>query len=166
MDDIYIPRLLKMPNQKEEIKFNNTIENLATLTPVKGILTVSHGGNFLNVDIVAETIVTLICDRCLQSFNHRLKVETSELILLEHQSELNVNISLEREISIENLSETLNPQGYFEVENWIYQQISLAMPIRKLCGNDCNAPTPKETEQIIDNRWATLQSLKSLINEQ
>jgi uncharacterized protein len=165
MEAIYIPQLLKMPGRKEEIKISDFIPGLTTLTPVRGILVVTHGGNFLEVYLQAETILTLTCDRCLQQYNHRLKVETSELIWLEHDWELDQNIPLEREIGGEDLSETLPPDGYFEPETWVYEQLSLAMPMRQLCGKNCQAPAIKEEETIIDTRWASLASLKSVIKD-
>ena len=165
MKAIYIPQLLKMPEKREEIHFNDSIAGLETLTPVKGILMVTHGGNFLDVQIQAETIITLTCDRCLQSFNHGLGVETSELIWLENELEFNQNIPLEREISLENLSETLDPNGYFEVETWIFEQLSLAMPMRQLCGNNCHAPKIDYEQPILDHRWSNLASLKSIIQD-
>lgn len=165
MEPIYIPQLLKMPDRKEEIKFNDSIGGLDTLTPVKGLLVVSHGGNFLNVQLQAQTIVTLNCDRCLQSFNHRLEVETSELIWLEKKFDVDEHIPLERELLIENLSETLEPNGYFEAENWIYEQLSLAMPMRQLCGNNCHPPKIENHQSLIDNRWADLASLKLQIKD-
>jgi uncharacterized protein len=138
---------------------------LTTLIPVKGILVVTHGGNFLEVEVQAETILTLTCDRCLQSFNHRLKVETGELIWLEHEFELEQNIPLEREIFRENLAETLDPNGYFDIETWLYEQLSLALPMRQLCGKKCQTPEIKNDREISDGRWADLASLKSLIQD-
>jgi uncharacterized protein len=165
MDPIYIPQLLKMPDHKEEIVLNTQISGLKTLTPIRGVLLVSHGGTFLQVDLNAEAIVTLTCDRCLQQYNHRLKVETSEIIWLENDFELDKNIPLEREISSEDLSETLPPDGFFEVENWLYEQISLAMPMRQLCGKDCQPPQVNNTDNLIDHRWSGLAVLKSMLKD-
>ena len=167
MEAIYIPQLLKMPGRKEEIKISDFIPGLNTLTPVRGFLLVTHGGNFLEVYLQAETIVTLTCDRCLQEYNHRLKVETKEIIWLEYNLELDQNIPLEREISLEDLSETLPLDGHFDTETWVYEQLSLVMPMRQLCGKNCQAPQTKEeeTKTIIDSRWASLASLKSMMKE-
>ncbi len=162
MKPIYIPQLLKMPLQTEEFKLNQAIANLETLTPVKGILTVTHGGTFLEVKVLADTIITLTCDRCLQSFNYRLSVDTSELIFLDKKLESDQHIPLEREITSENLSESLDPNGYFEVENWLYEQLSLAMPLRQLCQNNCSPPEFDNTPvTMIDSRWRNLASLIS-----
>lgn len=165
MEALYIPQLLKMPENKVEINFNDSISGLNTLSPVKGLLVVTHGGNFLQVQVQAKTILTLTCDRCLQSFNHLLKVNTSELIWLESPLEIEQNIPLEREISLENLSETLDPYGYFEVESWIFEQLSLAMPMRQLCGKNCHLPQVENEQSYFDHRWANLASLKSMIQD-
>ncbi len=160
MEKIYIPRLLKMPEQKEEIKLNHQISGLNSLTPVRGVFQVAHRGNFLELQLQADTILTLSCDRCLQTFNYRLEVDTSEIILLKEQ-ESDLNLPLEREIITEDLSETLPPDGNLIVDDWIYEQLSLAMPLRNLCGNNCQPPMIKEKEDITtkDGRWSSLASL-------
>ena len=163
MEAIYIPNLLKAPGKTTEVIINDLIAGLDTLTPVRGKLIVRHGGNFLEVSVEAETIVTLICDRCTQNYNHRLKIATSELIWLEATASDLANLPLEREVLLEDLSENLDPTGYFEPQTWIYEQLSLAMPMRQVCGSSCPGATQvtsvPETPQI-DNRWASLASLK------
>ncbi len=160
MESIYIPQITKAPDRKMEITIDDSISGLETLTPVRGKLVVRHGGNFLELIAQAETIVTLACDRCLQNYNHRLEVNTSELIWLEaNQMD---DFPLEREVSLENLSESLSPNGYFNSEEWLYEQFSLAMPLRKLCGENCQGTAKIETHQEnhVDSRWASLASLK------
>lgn len=161
MKSIYIPQITQAPDRKIEITIDNSISGLDTLTPVRGKLVVRHGGNFLELIAQAETIVTLTCDRCLQNYNHRLEVNTSELVWLE-ESEIE-SLPSEREVSLDNLSETLSPNGYFQPEEWLYEQFSLAMPFRKLCGESCQgaAKTQTNEENHLDSRWASLASLKS-----
>ncbi len=159
IDAIYVPQLLRMPGKAQTIILDDVIGGIKTLTPIRGNLRVAHRGNFLEVQLAVDTIVTLNCDRCLKTYNHRLKVETEEIIWLSYEREQDQNIALEREISTEDLCETLSPEGYFPVENWLYEQVSLAMPLRKLCGNNCQPPKnpcESETESIIDDRWSVL----------
>ena len=167
MEAIYIPQLLKAPERKIEIDFDESIAGLETLTPIRGTLIVRHGGNFLEVSVQAETIVTLTCDRCLQNYNHRLAIETSELIWLEATNPELDRFRLEREVSLEDLSETLPPNGHFESQQWLYEQFSLAMPLRKMCGQDCPgaATTKLETKHQVDSRWASLASLKEQLSQ-
>ena len=166
MDNILIPQLLKMPEQTYKLEFSDYISDLSTLTPVKGIFIVKHRHNFLEVFLQAETILTLICDRCLQTFNHRLSVDTTEIILLQYPID-DMALPLEREIVSEDLCETLAPNGELAVETWIYEQLSLAMPLRNICGNNCQPPQEeKDINQVkIDNRWSALANLKSIMPE-
>ncbi len=165
MEAIYIPQLLKAPEKTEEIQIQEFIPGLETLTPVRGRMVVTHRGNYLEVSTQAETIVTLTCDRCLQQYNYRLSVDTSELIWLDKNAQQKDNLPLEREVKLEDLSEKLPPGGYFQPDSWLYEQLCLAMPLRQLCGKDCQgtAPTSSKSEPLIDSRWATLAALKKQI---
>lgn len=166
MEAIYIPHLLKAPRRKAEIVVDDAIANLDTLVPVKGTIVVRHGGNFLEVISQAETITTLVCDRCLQHYNHRLAIDTSELIWLESELQSADDIPTEREVSVEDLSETLPPNGHFDPEAWLYEQLSLALPLRKVCGKNCPGATVKTTKEDnhIDSRWSSLAALKEQLN--
>ena len=167
MEAIYIPHLLRAPKRQAEIIVQDTIANLNTLTPVKGNIAVRHGGNFLEVISQAEAIVTLTCDRCLQQYNHRLEIDTSELIWLESELENAADIPSEREVSLEDLSETLPPNGHFDPEAWLFEQLSLALPLRQICGENCpgSAPTNYKEENSIDNRWSSLAALKEQLSD-
>lgn len=163
---IYIPQLLQQKVPRAEITINDSIANLNSLTPVKGVMVVKHGGTYLEVAALAETIVTLTCDRCLGQYNHRLKIDTSEIIWLEAP----IDDSLypqEREIHLEDLSEKLAPDGYFYPADWLYQQLCLALPLRRLCDSDCQG-TPAQSQNRqpqVDQRWSGLATLKAQLNQ-
>ena len=167
MQAIYIPHLLKAPRRRLEIKVNDTIAGLNTLTPVKGTIAIRHGSNFLEIVAQAETIITLACDRCLQNYNHRLAIDTSELIWLQSEPQTLEALPSEREVSVEDLSETLPPDGHFEPEKWLYEQLSLALPLRQLCGEQCQgaAKTSTEEESHLDSRWSSLAALKEKMQD-
>jgi uncharacterized protein len=167
MEAIYIPHLLKAPQRIRKITLEEVIPGLNTLTPIRGNLQVRHGGNFLEITIKAETIVTLSCDRCLQNYNCRLAIDTSEIIWLEAIEPDLERFQLEREVSLEDLSETLPLDGHLDVEQWLYEQFSLAMPLRRLCGKDCQgaAKTTLETQHHTDSRWSSLASLKEQLSQ-
>jgi uncharacterized protein len=90
-------------------------------------------------------------------------VKTSELIWLDAAAEQAYNGPLERETSIEELVETLSPNGYFQPDVWLYEQFCLALPLRKLCDNNCtgidNSSDPA-TSAPSDSRWNALANLK------
>ncbi|MCG5061569.1 MAG: DUF177 domain-containing protein [Limnoraphis sp. WC205] len=170
MDAIYIPHLLKVPQRSLEFQFEEFLLELETLTPVRGRLRVTHQTTYIEVTAQAETIVTLTCHRCLKQYNHRLKVDTSEMIWLDvsaHQASVN---ALEVEMNVEDLVETLSPQGHFEPTDWLYQQLCLQTPLRQLCDGPCEPPQPTAkpttttSETSVDSRWAALESLKQQLS--
>ncbi len=166
MTGMYIPHLLNAVNRTRAVSFEATFENLETLTPVRAEVSVRHGTTFLEVKGVANTIVTLTCDRCLQRYNYRVAVDAEEIIWLqEEDSRLLGNEPFEQEISPEDLVESLSPQGYFDPEIWIYEQVCLALPQQQICDPDCPGLTTEltalaEAQPMIDQRWAALASLK------
>ncbi len=160
MEAVYIPQLLKAPEQTQVIHVQEFLPDLETLTPVRGHIRVQHHGNYLDVSAQAEAISTLTCHRCLQQYNHRLTVDTSEIIWLEEGSQPD-DVPLERELAWEDLVESLPPQGYFYPSEWLYEQLCLAIPQRQLCDAQCaGIQTTQETQQSIDQRWASLEALK------
>ena len=58
------------------------LDELPSLTPVRGHVSAEHRGNVLAVEGRLNTIVTLCCDRCLNQFNQKLSCTPSELIWL------------------------------------------------------------------------------------
>ncbi|HEY9597702.1 MAG TPA: YceD family protein [Cyanophyceae cyanobacterium] len=162
MEAIHIPWLLKLREHTEVIQFNECIAGLETLTPVRGRLQVTHQGNYLEVSAQAETIVTLTCDRCLQQYNHRLTLDTSELVWLDESAEPDEELALECEIPLEDLVETLPPQGYFQPDTWLYEQLCLALPPRQLCDQQCpGIPIDNNSgTSSLDHRWDVLEALK------
>lgn len=170
IEPIYIPRLNRAPEQTETIQFSEVIPDLETLTPVQGVLRVKHQGNFLSIDAQIDTIVTLTCDRCLQQYNYRLSLNPSEVIWLNDAADELDPILLDQEIAPEDLVESLSPQGYFDPGMWLYEQLCLEIPQRKLCDAQCQGielPSAEEAPQPSpDRRWAGLASLKDQLFSQ
>jgi uncharacterized protein len=163
MDAIYIPTLTKSPDRTEVLRVKEFLADLPTLMPVQGELQVTHQGNYLEVSARAETIVTLTCNRCLQQYNYRLKIEPSEMIWLEEPSPQVASSALEIETTFEELVESLPPNGYFEPNIWLYEQLCLAIPSKQLCDDDCEGIPISEDDRAksqIDSRWAALNALK------
>ena len=169
MEEIYIPRLTKAPKKTEVLEVQEFVPELETLTPVRGKMRVTHRGNYLDVSAQVETIITLTCYRCLQQFNHRLVVKPSELIWLEKNSEEIDAIPLEREVALSELVESLPPDGYFNPTDWLYQQLSLAIPQRQVCDAECAGiqveSNVNQWQELTDKRWSSLEMLKKQISQ-
>jgi uncharacterized protein len=146
------------------------IEGLESLTPVQGSIQAVHHGTALELTAEAETIVTLCCDRCLQHFNHALRAEVHELVELRGQGEATpagaaieeLNLELARDGMPEgaDLDDRLDPAGSFDPERWLFEQLSLQLPLVNRCGDDCPGPATWSSEPAGgDPRWAALARL-------
>lgn len=166
MKPIYIPQLLLVPERTQTVCFESFLDGLETLMPVQAHMSVRHGTTFLEVKGKAQTIVTLTCDRCLQQYNHRLSVDTQEIIWLEECLDSDDDGASEHDISSDDLVESLPPQGYFEPGTWIYEQVCLELPQRQICDPNCQGlivgdqEARTQTTDTMDHRWSVLAALK------
>ncbi|MBO1346924.1 MAG: DUF177 domain-containing protein [Hormoscilla sp. GUM202] len=173
MEPIYIPNLVKAPDRTLSLDVRDRLPGLESLTAVTGRMQVRHQRNYLEVSATAETIITLTCDRCLQQYNHRLKVDTSELIWLDAAADKQdadgpvdraADGPKNREVGLEDLVEVLHPRGYFYPDGWLYEHLCLSMPHRQLCDRQCPGiqpgPDARESQPLLDRRWASLAGLK------
>lgn len=164
MRSIYIPQILSAPDRTIALEVSEHLPDLETLTPVKGEMRVTHQGTYLEVKGTASAIMTLECDRCLQSYNTRVQVSATELVWLEEPAPED---GLEKEVDLEDLVESLSPQGNFDPGEWLYEQMCLAIPQKQICRPDCEGieikNNPPSTE--IDHRWAALSLLKQQLSE-
>lgn len=167
MEPIFIPNLEQAPAKTEEVEVKAFLPELETLTPVRGKIKVEHRGNFLQVSTRAETIITCTCDRCLQKYNHRLVADESEIIWLEEPIAETDDFNVERELAMEDLVETISPHGYFDAGEWLYEQLCLQIPQRKLCNSECPGIQPQgqsQKDKPVDRRWASLEALKNKLS--
>jgi uncharacterized protein len=171
MEPIYIPQVANRRDKTLEIVIDRFVEDLATLTPVRGKITVRHQGNYLDVGAEVETIVTLTCDRCLQQYNHKLNLQTNEIIWLDPAAAEPYRGPLEQETAVEDLVESLPPDGHFQPDTWLYEQLCLAIPQRQICDRACEGIATQEPlvnaepEITLDRRWGALEILKNQLND-
>lgn len=148
------------------------IAGLESLTPVQGELWAVHHGSALEIRAAAETIVTLCCDRCLQHFNHPLVAEVREVVELRSgppgaAAELLAHgPGLELVAEGDDLDDRLDPAGTFDPERWLFEQLSLRLPLVNRCGADCPGPDRWSSDPVGgDPRWAALAGLGAAASE-
>ncbi len=153
---VSLAELRALPEGKQWL-IDQPIAELQSLTPVRGQLQVIHHGTALEVTAQAEAIVTLCCARCLQEFNHALRAEVQELI----ECRGGPSVAAEALVPIgEDLDDRLEPTGSFDPERWLFEQLSLQLPLVNRCGDDCPGPACwSTTSSTADPRWAALKAL-------
>ena len=162
-------RLLAAPRNWE---VNQFIAGLESLTPARGQLSAYHHSGVLEVEGSVETIVNLRCDRCLNLFNLALRAEAHELLelavtgagtgqggTLPHPTRPLAPTELTP--TGDDLDDRLDPEGDFDPERWLFEQLSLRLPLVNRCGPECPGPaTWSSKEGVGDPRWAALRNLK------
>ncbi len=148
------------------------LDDLESLTPVKGEVSAEHKGNFLLVKGKAYTLVILRCDRCLCDFKTNLDFNCEEIISLNENENNNRQRREDRKSrEIDSFVESIDPYANFEPERWIFEQLSLNIPISKSCSNECleaysskyNDLNKLKTEKNnIDPRWNKLNEIRNL----
>lgn len=138
------------------------LQDLESLEPVSGWLQVWHEGAQLRVRGQANTRVERPCDRCLRPVAIPLAADVEEWIGLEGVGAGGDEVS---EIVIDGGTElpldTLDPQGSFDPERWLFEQLSLVQPLRCLCRDDCRGLLPDSgSPEPIDPRWRALKGLR------
>jgi uncharacterized protein len=162
---------LRLQAEGRSWQVNQQLSELDSLTPVRGSLRAVHRGNILELEGQASTIITLRCDRCLQHFNHPLGFESREVLWLGEQARCNgvdSDVVLEGgsevlELDPDALCESLDPTDDFDPEHWLFEQLSLQLPLVNRCGSDCPGPdlaADATAQEPVDPRWAALRNLQ------
>jgi uncharacterized protein len=173
MQPLHIPQLANRQDRTLEVIVDTMVPEFETLTPVRGKVVIKHGGTFLDLAAQAEAIITLKCDRCLQQYNHRLVLDTTEIIWLEEPPLEPDRRGMEIRTDPEDLVDSLSPEGHFDPTEWLYEQLNLSLPLRQLCAKDCAGiipppepdPQPSEAQQLLASRWGILANLKDRLPE-
>ena len=119
-------RDLKALGAPRSWQVDTSLDQLPSLTPVRGCLSAEHKGNVLAVEGELQTIVTLTCDRCLGQFNRKLSCKPSELMWLGETPPSDFQLRESNQISEpEGLVECLDPRGTFKPRQWAFEQLIL-----------------------------------------
>jgi uncharacterized protein len=149
---------LRLQSEGLRWEVNQPIADLESLTPVRGWVRAVLHGEALEVEGRAATIVTLCCDRCLQPFNHALEAQEKEVLELEGEGQPGGTGSSAGDSLPQ---ERLDPRGSFDPERWLFEQLSLRMPLVNRCGADCPGPHRWSSDADSgDPRWAALARLR------
>jgi len=150
------------------------LDELPSLTPVRGHVSAEHRGNVSAVEGRLDTIVTLCCDRCLNQFNQKLSCTPSELIWLGDEQPTADELELSGEVAeMEGLVDVLDPRGQFDPQQWAFEQLNLLLPVVNHCGDHCPGPPglqqqpviPDTKTKAVDPRWQALQQLQQQIDQ-
>lgn len=111
--------------------------------------------------------ILLNCARCLEPVEKHIDVSFED-VFLDASQEPN---AVEAEVAVEELDESLVPEGKIDMAEVVREQILLALPNQIFCSADCKGLCPKcgANRNLIDckcagdemdPRWAALKNLR------
>jgi uncharacterized protein len=156
---------LRLQSACRRWQVDQNLEGLESLTPVRGWLEAQHHGRALELRADVETIVTLCCDRCLQHFNLPLQAQVQEMVDIAGDDANQGVLAWQGEIEAgggEDLDDRLDAEGNFDPGHWLFEQLSLRLPLVNRCGPECPGPATWSSDPGSgDPRWAALDHLRA-----
>lgn len=145
------------------ITFRETLSGLAAVKPVVGELTLWCDASSVRLCGRVNTLVRMDCDRCLRPYFQSLLVDIDERFVERTLAEA----PRERELKRDDFVEPLPADGILDIDDIVYQAVTLATPAYGLCGPDCPGPPglEKGEEKALppegggDPRWQNLKTL-------
>lgn len=146
--------------------------------PVVGELLVSSSVGGIRLRGSVQTLLKLSCHVCLRPYFHALTVDIDEQFAYS-EDPYGENAPRERELQKDDFFEQLPADGYLDIDDVVYQAVTLASPVFCRCGEECpgcpdaqNPQQDRDTEDEasvstadskIDPRW---NNLKTLLHKQ
>lgn len=165
---------------QKRLRFNYS-ENLAVdgaVKPVVGELLVSSSVGGIRLRGAVQTLLKLSCHVCLRPYFHALAVDIDEQFAYSDDPH-GENAPRERELLRDDFFEQLPEDGHLDIDDVVYQAVTLASPVFCRCGEDCpgrpDIQNPDQEEDLedrpsvasgspeIDPRW---NNLKTLLHKQ
>ncbi len=154
--------------------FNCYIDQIKSITPIKGWLQAEKKDNYLIITANIKTKVDLTCHRCLKNFTKNLKAVEEELILISKNTKGSDPVTSQKVFDeTEDWLESIHPNDSFDPQRWAFEQLSLQMPTVNICSQACpgffrdsskktsnmNNETDHQTTTL-DPRWSLLKKIQ------
>ena len=161
-----------------ELRVLQPLADLEAAEPVRGWIRLRHHGPTLEVEGEANTTVACRCDRCLRPFQLPLRARAHErLTVADGDPEADNDDAMSEQVLVSWLDddglldlralveddpdERIDPQAAFDPERWLFEQLSLRLPLVFHCGPDCPGPDCwSSASDAPDPRWQALRQLR------
>ena len=160
-----VAKVIELVFDPAEIDLEGEIATLAGKAEFTGETLRVDGKAHIRGNINAA--ITLDCTRCLEPVAEHIDVSFDD-VFVDASEELAAD---ESEVGVEELDESLVPEGKIDIAEVVREQILLALPDQIFCKEDCKGLCPKCgailnlidckcADDEIDPRWAALKSLR------
>ncbi len=151
-------------DQSLKISFDNEVKDLNTQGNVKADLVFKAYGKYINAKGTIVANVKLVCDRCLKDFVKKINVDVDETYLLGRLiSNEDAHSGQELELKDGDFVTELTDTDEVDVDDLIYQSVTLNIPNPCVCDINCNGDAEMEKylkKEITDPRLEVFKNLK------
>ena len=151
-------------DQSLKISFDNEVKDLNTQGNVKADLVFKAYGKYINAKGTIVANVKLVCDRCLKDFVKKIEVDVDETYLLGRLiSNEDAHSGQELELKDGDFVTELTDTDEVDVDDLIYQSVTLNIPNPCVCDINCNGDAEMEKslkKEITDPRLEVFKNLK------
>ncbi len=137
--------------------FEQNINEINSVGPVKANLTITSLGEFIEVKGNVKGKVKLECDLCLKEFDYNFDFDIEELFA---KHALMDEYSQETEIKDGQFVTDLNGADEIDIYDLLYQSVILNLPNKKVCGINCNGDKFLKEENLSDPRLEVFKNIK------
>lgn len=174
---ISIDELGPLGEQRVDLDYKQELAVAGAVKPVVGELTLNRVGAGVKLVGNVKTLLKLHCETCLRPYFQALSVDIDELFVpyRDMASEYEMGAPKEQELLKNDFYEMLGADGLIDIDDVVYQAVTLASPVFCHCGSECPGPPKAEnpssgsvlaegsdsslSEKPIDPRWKNLKTL-------
>ena len=115
---------------------------LKCVEPIKGSITFSNTGRTIDVRGKCKTAIEVECARCLRAYRMPVELTVEEELPIEGQPWA-TELQEDMEELPEEESDPLFVDNIFDLDEYFRQSILVSVPIKPLCGEDCEGLCPR-----------------------
>ena len=157
---ILIDDIENAQNKTINIKFDDKIDELECVTPIKAILKAKSLGEFIQITGHVNGLVNLECDLCLEKFEYNIDFDVDELFIKGSIVEDYDNSDKEFEIKEGQFVTDLNGENRIDIYDLLYQSVILNFPNKKVCGINCKGKEYLTEDDTLDPRLEVFNNLQ------
>jgi len=140
--------------------FDEKIEGIDCVTPIHADLSAKSLGDFVQITGHVTGRVTLVCDLCLDKFEHELDFDIDELFSKHSLFGEYEESGQEFEIKDGQFVTDLNGQKEINIYDLLYQSVILSFPNKKVCGINCKGKGFFTENNIPDPRLDVFKNIQ------
>lgn len=147
-------------NKTPHCVFNEKIDEIECVTPIRAELEVKSLGEFIQIKGHVCGIVNLECDLCLEKFEYNLDFDIDEIYSKGTLIKECENSDKEYEIKEGQFITDLNGEKEIDIYDLLYQSVILNFPNKKVCGINCKGKEYLSSENNSDPRLEVFKNIQ------